>query len=527
MFWQKECQRFIVNKIANHLLGIFKISYTFALVFITLMKQKDFLFNLFILLFLNLLIKPFWTFGIDMGVQKLVGTESFGLYFAVFNFTFMFNMLLDMGLTNFNNRNIAQNTQLLSKHISGILSLRIVLAVFYLLIVFIAGLIIGYDSFQLKILAWAAFNQFLNSLILYLRSNVTALLMFKTDSVLSVLDKLLMIVICGVLIWGNVTDQPFRIMWFIYAQTVSYLIAGTVALLIVLYKAKIITLTWNLTFFRAILKKSFPFALLTMLMAIYGRIDSVMIERILPKSIAADQAGIFAFPFRFLETLVMIAYLFSVILLPLFSKMLKKKEDLTPIIKSAFSLLFFFSITSAILLIAYRMPVLSFIYPDIAQESARVFIFLIPCIIPLSMTYIFGTLLTANGSLRILNITSAIAIVVNIAINFTLIPIMEARGAAIASLSTQTSIAVMQFIIAFKLLKIPFSTLPYFRCLLYICLLTGSVFIMTHYVDTGLIFNLLICGGAALVWAFVTKLIPLKFIALRFPRWRGMGDELS
>jgi len=480
------------------------------------MKQKDFLLNLFILLFLNLLIKPFWLFGIDLGVQKSVGTESYGLYYAVFNFTLIFNMLLDMGLTNFNNRNIAQNTQLLSKHISGILSLRIVLAVFYLLIVFVAGLIIGYDSFQLKILAFAALNQFLNSLILYLRSNVTALLMFKTDTILSVLDRLLMIVICGMLLWGNLTDKPFQIMWFVYAQTVSYVIAAAVALIIVLCKAKIIRLTWNLTFFMAILKKSYPFALLTMLMAIYGRIDSVMIERLLPKSIAAAQTGIFAFSFRFLDALVMIALLFSVILLPLFSKMLKKKEDLLPIIKSAFMLLFFFSVTSTVILIAYRMPILSLMYPDIAHESLRVFVLLIPCIIPLSMTYIFGTLLTANGSLRILNITSAIAIVVNIAINFTLIPLIEARGAAIAGLSTQISIAAMQFIIAFKLLKIPFSTLPYLRCLLYICLLIGSVFIITHYINIGVIYSLLICSGLALVWASVTKLIPLHFITTLF-----------
>ena len=147
-----------------------------------------------------------------------------------------------------------------------------------------------------------------------------------------------------------------------------------------------------------------------------------------------------------------------------------------------------------------------------AEASARVFIFLIPCIIPISMTYIFGTLLTANGSMRILNITSAIAIVINVVINFTLIPVLEARGAAIASLTTQTSIAIMQFIIAFRLLKIPFSTLPYFKCLLYTCLLIVSVYFAVQYLHYGVVLNLLICGGAALVWAFVTNLIPLKFI---------------
>jgi len=80
-------------------------------------KQNDFVFNIFFLLFLNLLIKPFWVLGIDVGVQNRVGAEQYGLYFAVFNFTFLFNTILDMGITNFNNRNIARHNHLLQKHI--------------------------------------------------------------------------------------------------------------------------------------------------------------------------------------------------------------------------------------------------------------------------------------------------------------------------------------------------------------------------------------------------------------------------
>jgi O-antigen/teichoic acid export membrane protein len=482
------------------------------------MRQRDFIFNIFFLLFLNILIKPFWLLGIERGVLNAVGAESYGIYFVVFSFTLLFNMLLDLGLTNFNNRNIAQNTQLLSKHISGILSLRILLAIVYLLIVFVAGIFIGYDSFQLKILVWLAFNQFLNTLILYLRSNISALLMFKTDGILSVLDKLLMIVICSVLLWGNITDKPFDIMWFIYAQTIAHLFTAAVALVIVMYKAKFFRLAWNFTFYRAILKQSFPFALLTMLMTIYGRTDSVLLERMLSGADAGYQAGIFASAFRLLEALVNIALLFAVILLPLFSKMLKNKEDVVPIIKSSFTLLFFFSLTSTVLLVAYRIPILTFLYPDISTESASVFLILIPCIIPCAMTYIYGTLLTANGSLRILNITSAIAIVINVAINLMLIPLLEARGAAIACLATQISIMLMQFIIAFSLLKIPFSTIPYFRCFIFTCLLVLSTYCIIQYIHQGLILNLLICSMAALGWAFITNLIPIKFIGTLFAK---------
>lgn len=476
------------------------------------MRQKDFLFNILLLLFLNLLIKPFWTLGIDVKVQNVVGSANYGLFFAVFNFTYLFNMLLDVGITNFNNRNIARHTQLLSKHISGILALKLLLGVFYLIVVFCIGFFIGYDSLQLKILIWTAVNQFLNALILYLRSNISALLFFKTDSFLSVLDKLLMVVICSVLLWGNVTNEPFQIMWFVYSQTISYFLAASVALLIVINKAKIVKLTWNYTFFRAILKKSFPFALLFLLMAFYNRIDAVMIERILPFDIAAYQTGIYASAFRLLDALVMIAYLFSVILLPLFSKMLKHKENLVPIVKSSFTLLYFFSVTSSILLVAYHLPILKFFYPTIANESASVFIFLIPCIIPISMTYIFGTLLTANGNMRLLNVTALVGIFVNVIINAILIPILGAKGAAIASLSTQSTVALIQMFIAFKQLKISISVIPIFRCFLYTVLLLGAIYLASVYLHQEMFISLILCSFFAVLLAFATRLIPLSFI---------------
>ncbi|MCK4288280.1 MAG: hypothetical protein KAW86_03670, partial [Bacteroidales bacterium] len=78
--------------------------------------QRKFLTNLALLLFLNFLIKPFWILGIDRTVQNVVGLEDYGFYFVVFNFSLIFNILLDFGITNFNNRNIAQHNFLLNKY---------------------------------------------------------------------------------------------------------------------------------------------------------------------------------------------------------------------------------------------------------------------------------------------------------------------------------------------------------------------------------------------------------------------------
>ena len=107
--------------------------------------KKTFITNLALLLFLNLLVKPFWIFGIDRQVQNVVGAESYGFYFALFNFSLLLNILLDFGITNFNNRNISQNTQLLNKHFSNLIMLRVFLGLAYFVISIAAAALWGFQ----------------------------------------------------------------------------------------------------------------------------------------------------------------------------------------------------------------------------------------------------------------------------------------------------------------------------------------------------------------------------------------------
>jgi len=426
--------------------------------------QKKFLTNLGLLLFLNLLVKPFWVLGIDRSVQNAVGAEDFGFYFSILNFSFLFNILLDMGITNFNNRNIAQNSHLLNKHFSSILILKLLLMAVYALFTFAVGLVIGYDLNQFKMLGWIALNQFLLSFVLYLRSNISGLLMFKTESFLSVLDRLLMIIFCSILLWGNITESKFRIEWFIYAQTGAYAITAITALLIVMSKASFKRLSWNRPFLILILKKSIPFALLVLLMAQYNRIDTVIIERLLPDKTGDHQSGIYAQAFRLLDAANMIAYLFAVLLLPLFSRMIKLKISVENLVKTSFSLLFAISTVVALGSYFYSTELMNWLYPKHIDESliefntritesAKVFSLLMFGFIAISTTYVFGTLLTANGSLKKLNIVAGAGVIISLTINLLLVPQIMAVGSAYASLCAQFITAIAQLFLAVKIFK--------------------------------------------------------------------------
>ena len=398
------------------------------------MKRK-FITNLVLLLILNLLIKPFWIFGIDRKVQNLVGAEEYGLYFSLFSFSMLLNIILDAGITNLNNRSISRNRGILSSYFSRIVPLRFLLALLYALITITAGFIIGYSSVQLKLLFVLIINQFLASFILYLRSNISGLQLLQTDSLISVLDRFLMIIICSFLIWGNIINKEFRIQWFVYAQSLSYLITCLVTLIIVLVETGRIRFSYNKRFTLKILKQSYPYALLVLLMSLFSRTDLVMLERML--SDGKEQAGIYVQSFRILDAVSMFAFLFAGLLLPIFSRMIKQGAKISEMLSLSFTLLIIPAISISIICSQYSAYIIDVLYKEHILFSSGIFSVLIFSSIFISTSYIFGTLLTANGSLKELNILAGVTVIINIVLNISLIPSFKALGPALSSLVSQ------------------------------------------------------------------------------------------
>lgn len=418
--------------------------------------QKKLLSGLFWLLLANLLVKPLWLLGIEVGVQNAVGNEAYGFYFAVFNLSYIFNILLDLGVTNFNTRNIARHPQLIGKHLSGILGIKLCLLGLYVVVTFTVGALLGYGSQEFRLLAWLCVAQALNSLILYLRSNFEGLLLFKWDSLFSVLDRVLMIVICGCLLWGprlSVFDFHFTVFHFVYAQVAAYTLTALLALVVIGRKTHLRRIRWDRRFFLVILKKSAPFALLVLLMASYNRLDPILLRRL-----ATDaDAGIYAGAFRLLDALTMVCYLVSVPLLPVFSRLCREDNggELTGTLRLVFWPLMLFAVGSAVACSLLAEPLMQLFYHEGYAPYVPVFRVLIFGLVPIGITYIFGTLLTAGGRLRQLNLLATATLAINIAANLLLIPRLGAVGSAWAALTAQTFMAVAQLLLAVRIYRLP------------------------------------------------------------------------
>ncbi len=481
----------------------------------TRLKRK-FITNLLLLLFLNVLIKPFWIFGIDRTVQNIVGHESYGLYFSLLSFSMILNIFLDLGITNFNNKNIAQHQHLLKKHISNIIGIKFILAGVYALVCTVAALIIGFKDVEIHLLIFLVLNQFLISFTLYLRSNISGLHLFRTDSLLSVLDRSLMIAICSILLFTNITGHQFRIEWFVYAQSAAYLMTSIITFGVLLAHSGKIKFNFNRRFFMVFLKKSYPYAFLILLMSFYNRIDSVMLKQMLPNG--HEQAGIYAYAFRLLDAVSMFGVLFAGLLLPIFARMIRHKQEIGSMVQIAFLLLIVPALIISLSTGFYNLEIMNLLTtnPDQIsasdiQLSASILRLLMVSFLGIATTYIFGTLLTANGSIRQLNWMALVGMGINVGLNLILIPEMQAYGSAWASLATQLFTALAQTILAVIFLKLTIN----YRVIAKLVLFIAFVFlagILSKQISNWVLGYFIMITVSAL-FAFLIRLINLKALS--------------
>ena len=473
------------------------------------MRQK-FLGNLFFLILANLLVKPLWILGIDRYVQNQSGPILYGAFFAVFNFSYLFHIILDAGINNFNNREASRDSTFISTHASAILNIKLLFSVFYVGITVGLAYFTSFDEEQYSMLYWLIVNLILLNFILYFRSNIAALQLFKIDSLLSVCDRLLAILFCCLLIFVHPFGASLDIMHFIYAQTLALAITLLLAMFISISKTKTFQYQFDFVVMKKMLLMSYPFAIIGILMTLYYRLDGFMIEQMLVDG--KEQAGIYAASYRLFDASNMIAYLFATLLLPLFSSMIFKKESIEELTKTASYLLFSASALVAILSFFFADKLMPILYDQANDEWSIIFQLLMISFVAVSMTYVYGTLLTAGGHLKLFNLLAFAGLLINLSLNLFLIPKYKALGATWATFITQFFIASLQILFVIIKYKLKFSVKEvsklggYLLCLILCCLLC------IHF-EFNLLLSLCFVTLGAVCSFLMLKIIPLHSVS--------------
>ena len=481
--------------------------------------QGIFFSNVLFSILLNLLVKPIAIFGIDAQVQNEVGLKDYGLYFSLLSLSLILNILMDLGINNYVIKTVAKNQEEAKSQISSILLLRLVLFLFYLVLLFSIDFLLGYDSIAMKMLFFLGLNQLFIVFIAYFRGFFSGLQHYKLDSFFSVFDRIVLIVTAGTVLFLPSGFQ-MTIPLYIELQTFGYFLTCVIAF--IFFKRLVGKIHWHidLNHFTSVLQKSLPFALLIILMSMYTRMDSILLHEL--HSNGDLEAGIYAKGFRLLDALYMFGMIFAGLLFPMFSNVLHESiQKVRELVVISANFLMGGVLVVVFIVILHAESIFQLLYTSDAQ-SINPFYWLMLSFIGISMNFVFGTLLTAHGNLKELNIISAIGVLINVSLNVFLIPRYGAVGAGFTAFVTQVIMAITQFLLCVRIFKLHVGLLQIGKWLLFVISFISAdlLFILALFnledqntlQDSPLVFCLILAAELliGLVLMFVFKFIELK-----------------
>ncbi len=456
---------------------------------------------------INLLIKPFYLFAIDRSVQNMVGTATYGTYFTLLNLTLILNIFNDFGMRNFTSRYFAQNTHLLQKYFTSLLSLKLLLSITYAVLVLLLGWLLGYFPTFSSLLLVMAGSRILISFIDFFRSNLMGLAHYRTDSIVSVLHRLILIAIVGILIWTPSFSATFTIQWFVVAELLAAGSTVFVAFFLVPKHFRRFHFRFNPRFLLVFLRQSYPYALIVLLMMLYNRVDVLMIEQLLPNG--KTEAGIYAAGYRLLDAAGMFSLLFANLLLPMFARMLKEEQSIESLMYVSFRLLMVAAITGSVSIYCYQAEIAKLLYTEATPYWGNILAVLMLSFIAISGTHVFGTALLAKGKTKLLNQFFLMGIVLNIVLNLIFIPKYQALGAAVTTLITQFFIIIGEVVLVKNILNIGKVTWL-IQLLVFAALLTTTAFLINEYLQLEWLIEFAICLLSGVLIAVPLKLLDLK-----------------
>lgn len=395
---------------------------------------------------LNVLIKPLWIFGIDRVVQNRVGYERYGVYFSYLGLCVSLGFLSDAGLTALMGREMARGHAL---NIKSILRHKFLLSLLYIIIICFIGFISGLKDWSL--LLPLLIIQVLTSYLIFYRGIITAQQFFNKDAWLSVLDKALLIVCCGLLLYTPLYLN-FTLHVFLYLQVGALLVALMVAV-VLSDKAmlpEIKTETSSLLF------KAAPYMVLILLMSMHNRLDAFLLGRF--HADGAYQSGVYAASYRLLDAGNVFGYLMASYLVAFAARNLGNKNLISEVSFTLRQALLFGSFVLLAFVGVYASEVQQILYPSLAPPDPNVLVLCIAALPAYYLIHIYGSLLTAQGALKPFICIVAFSLLVNLVANAFLL-YMGAVGCCIAALISQYVCAIACMISCRMIMKVELNIL--------------------------------------------------------------------
>lgn len=363
---------------------------------------------------------------VGIWVARYLGPEQFGIFSYALAFVSIFGAIAKLGLDGILVRDLVNNPQMRDVYLGTAFWLKIVGALLMLIMVAIATLFTTNDSttnLYIFIIASGIIFQSFEVIDFYFQSQVLS----KFVSTCKIIQLLLSSILK---IYFVVTGAD--LFWFVL---VTFIDQATLALtLFIAYKyQKFISYFRRFEFniAKKLLKDSWPLILSGLAVALYMRIDQVMIKQML----GDKEVGLYSATIRISEAFYFIPVIITSSLFPAIVNAKKISKELYYFrLQSLYSVLVWFAITIAVFISCIGESLILLLYgPEYSGAGKLLTINIWTCIFVFFGSAWSKWMLTENR-IKTSLIFQINAMIFNIILNTFLIPIYGVQGAAISSL---------------------------------------------------------------------------------------------
>ncbi|MNB93610.1 colanic acid exporter [compost metagenome] len=224
-----------------------------------------------------------------------------------------------------------------------------------------------------------------------------------------------------------------ELLWFVIASLIEHAMLAALLLFAVI-KARDISFLkhFNLDDAKSMLKSAWPMVLSAVAVLIYMRIDQVMIRNML----GLHEVGIYSAAVKIYESWIVLPYIITISLLPVIVR-LKQIDEISyqHRLTQLFRLVIWMSAVAAVVVSLISEPLMVIAFGEEYRASAAVVNIVMWTAVFASIGSVSARYFNVEKMEKKIAVRTALAAVINVALNLTLIPNYGINGAAIATLA--------------------------------------------------------------------------------------------
>jgi O-antigen/teichoic acid export membrane protein len=400
--------------------------------------------NTFFIAFSNVGTKII-AFFITIYLARYLGVSDFGKYTFIITYLMMFSFVASFGLDPVVIRNISKKPEQITEIMSNSLVIRFITALIAIIFSIVCIYILNYPSDTILYVKYASIILLFQGISYLVESLFQAKLKMEYSAISQISSKLIFGIAVFFLIRGNY-GITYIIFAYIFSELVRTLISFSIAKKIVNFHPTI-----EKKRYQDLIVQALPFVLGYGLAALFNRFDILMLSIMQGET----AVGYYSAPYKLTESILFIPSALAGSLMPVMAKQFEKQKEkleYTYSLGTRYIFLLLFPITIGGCVLGKDIIFLAF--GDDFSDSIFVFQILTISIIFNSLNSIQTALLVAANKQQFNNIAVTICAVLNIILNFILIPKYDFIGAAVATLISVICLYWIGYYAIYKDLKI-------------------------------------------------------------------------